>query len=232
MNFKIITIFPDFFTTPFKYGIIGRAIKNGTISADIYNLRDYAEDAHRSVDDRPYGGGAGMVMMVGPIWKAVKSLKGNFSRVLLLSPSGKLFNQLLAEKLSKEKELILICGRYEGVDERVAETIADMELSVGDYVLSGGEAAALIVVETIARLIPGVLGKEESLEKESFKDSLLEYPQYTRPRDFMGMKVPEVLFGGNHDKIRKWRERASLAKTKRNRPELIKERKDELNEGN
>jgi len=232
VNFKIITIFPDFFTSPLRYGVLARAIKEGIIKVEIYNLRDYTRDLHRSVDDKPYGGGAGMVMMVEPIWKAVNSVRTEKSRVILLSASGKLFTQDVARELAREDELILICGRYEGVDERVAESIADMELSIGNFVLSGGETAALAVIETVSRLIPGVVGKEESVENESFSDGLLEHPQYTRPREFMGMKVPDVLFSGNHGKIEEWKKRAALEKTMKNRPDLIKkERKDGNHQG-
>ena len=233
MRFKIITIFPDFFSSPLRYGVLARAIKNGIINVDIYNLRDYTDDVHKTVDDRPFGGGPGMVMMVEPIWRAVESLKTAESKVLLLSASGKLFDQKMAETLAREKELILICGRYEGVDERVAEHIADLEVSIGNFVLSGGEVAALVIIETIARLIPGVVGKEESVEIESFSEGLLEHPQYTRPRDFKGMRVPDVLFSGNHGKIEKWRKKAAMEKTMKNRPDLIKkERKDGSNKRN
>jgi len=233
LRFKIITIFPDFFSSPLRYGVLARAIKNGIINVDIYNLRDYTDDVHKTVDDRPFGGGPGMVMMVEPIWRAVESLKTAESKVLLLSASGKLFDQKMAETLAREKELILICGRYEGVDERVAEHIADLEVSIGNFVLSGGEVAALVIIETIARLIPGVVGKEDSLETESFSGGLLEHPQYTRPRDFKGMRVPDVLFSGNHGKIEKWRKKAAMEKTMKNRPDLIKkERKDGSNKRN
>ena len=233
MRFKIITIFPDFFSSPLRYGVLARAIKNGIINVDIYNLRDYTDDVHKTVDDRPFGGGPGMVMMVEPIWRAVESLKTAESKVLLLSASGKLFDQKMAKNLAREEELILICGRYEGVDERVAEHIADLEVSIGNFVLSGGEVAALVIIETIARLIPGVVGKEDSLETESFSGGLLEHPQYTRPRDFRGMRVPDVLFSGNHGKIKEWRKKAAMEKTMKNRPDLIKkERKDGSNKRN
>lgn len=233
MRFKIITIFPDFFSSPLRYGVLARAIKNGIINVDIYNLRDYTDDVHKTVDDRPFGGGPGMVMMVEPIWRAVESLKTAESKVLLLSASGKLFDQKMAKNLAREEELILICGRYEGVDERVAEHIADLEVSIGNFVLSGGEVAALVIIETIARLIPGVVGKEESVEIESFSEGLLEHPQYTRPRDFRGMRVPDVLFSGNHGKIKEWRKKAAMEKTMKNRPDLIKkERKDGSNKRN
>jgi len=233
LRFKIITIFPDFFSSPLRYGVLARAIKNGIINVDIYNLRDYTDDVHKTVDDRPFGGGPGMVMMVEPIWRAVESLKTAESKVLLLSASGKLFDQKMAKNLAREEELILICGRYEGVDERVAEHIADLEVSIGNFVLSGGEVAALVIIETIARLIPGVVGKEESVEIESFSEGLLEHPQYTRPRDFRGMRVPDVLFSGNHGKIKEWRKKAAMEKTMKNRPDLIKkERKDGSNKRN
>ncbi len=224
MKFSIITIFPDFFSSPLKYGVLSRAIEGGKIKVEIYNLRDFASDLHRSVDDRPFGGGAGMIMKIGPIWEALSAIKTPDSHVILLSAGGKLFSQEKARELSGQGHIVLICGRYEGVDERVAENLVDEEISVGDYVLSGGEPAALIIMDTIARLIPGVI-KEESAREESFSEGLLEYPQYTRPRNFRGMKVPEVLFSGDHGKIEEWKKRKALEKTMKNRPELIEKRR-------
>jgi len=222
LKFTILTIFPDFFTSPLKYGVVGRAIKSGLIEVEIYNLRDFTKDLHRSVDDRPFGGGAGMIMKIESIYEALTGLKKNHSYSILLSAGGKLFDQKRALELSKKKHLILICGRYEGVDERVAENLVDEELSVGNYVLSGGEPAALVILDSVSRLIPGVLGKEEALREESFSSGLLEYPQYTRPRDFKGFSVPEVLFSGDHGKIEEWRRKKALEKTLKNRPELIR----------
>ncbi len=225
MKFSIITIFPGFFSSPLKYGILSRAIEEGKIQVEIYNLRDFASDLHRSVDDRPFGGGSGMIMKIEPIWKALSAIKTSDSRAILLSAAGKLFTQEKAKELSGQKHIILICGRYEGVDERVAENLVDDEISVGDYVLSGGEPAALIVMDTVTRLVPGVI-REESTKIESFSSGLLEYPQYTRPRDFRGMVVPEVLFSGDHGKIEKWRKRKALEKTVKNRPDLVRKRRN------
>jgi len=215
MKFNIITIFPDIFDSYFNESIIKRAQENGLIKIDIHNLRDYTEDKHKTVDDKPYGGGVGMIFKVEPIWKCVEAIKesrikNQESRVILLSAKGKKFNQKMAEKFSKLDEMILICGRYEGVDERVAKHIADEEISIGDYVLTGGEIPAMIIVDAVSRLIPGVLGKEESLRQESFsKKDYLEYPQYTRPDDFMGWKVPKTLLSGHHKKIEEWKETKS-----------------------
>ncbi len=223
MRFTVLTIFPDFFTSPLKYGILSRAIESGAVEVEIFNLRDFTGDLHRSVDDRPFGGGAGMIMKIEPIHRALSGIKTPSSHTVLLSASGKLFHQKKARELSQKEHIVLICGRYEGVDERVAEHLADEEISVGDYVLSGGEPAALIVMDAVSRLIPGVVGKEESLREESFSSPhLLEYPQYTRPRNFQGLTVPEVLFSGDHGKIEEWKRKKALEKTRKNRPDLIR----------
>jgi len=227
MRIDILTIFPEYFTSPLKYGVLARAIKKGIIEINPINLRDFTHDPHHTTDDRPYGGGEGMVMKIEPIFEALSYLEkqGEKGLVILLSPSGQIFNQKIAYKLSKEKRLIFICGRYEGVDTRVSEYLTDMELSIGDYILSGGEPAALVVIDAIARLIPGVLGKIESTNEESFNidtKGLLEYPHYTRPREFMGWKVPEILLCGDHAKIARWRKYKSLEITLKKRPDLLK----------
>lgn len=217
IEFDIITIFPEIFKTYLSVGLIGKAIDKKLIKVNVHNLRDWTSDKRKTVDDRPFGGGFGMVMKIEPIYKAVtwikKHSKTKKAKVVLFSPRGKKFDQKLASRLAKEKKLILICGRYEGVDERVAKYIADIELSIGDYVLMGGELPAMVVLETIARLIPGVLGKKELLKERVTKDKgFIEYPQYTRPEIFepeKGVKwrVPKVLLSGNHKKIKEWREK-------------------------
>lgn len=219
LEIDILTIFPEFFSSPLNVSIIKKAIDNKLLSISLHNIRSYAVDKHGRIDDFPYGGGPGMVLKPEPIFKAVESLpKG---KVILLSPQGELLKQSLVIELAKSKQLILICGRYEGVDERVNENIVDIELSIGDYILNGGEVAALVLIETIARLIPGVLGNEESLNNESFSKGILGYPQYTRPADFKGLKVPSVLLSGNHQEIKLWREKKALEKTYKNRKDLI-----------
>ena len=232
MRFHLLTIFPDFFTGPFSHGVVARARDAGKLEVLIHDLRHWTHDRHRTVDDRCFGGGAGMLMKPAPIFEAVESIfaptreerlsKGQ--RVVLLTPQGPLFTQATARRYAAEcPELLLICGRYEGVDERVAEHLADEELSIGDYVLSGGELAAAMVMDATARLLPGVLGNDESAVDESFEQSgLLDYPQWTRPAEFREWGVPEVLQGGNHADIRKWRAAAARAKTLRNRPDLLK----------
>lgn len=211
MNFHIITIFPDIFRSYFGESIIKRAQKDGLIDIKIHNLRDYTKDKHKKVDDTPYGGGAGMVMQVQPIFDCVNSIKSKKSRVILFSAKGKKYTQRDAERLAKYENLIFICGRYEGVDERVAKYVADEEISIGDYVLTGGEIPAMILVDSISRLIPRVLGNPESLEEESFNNEKVEYAQYTKPEDFNGWDVPKVLLSGNHEKIREWREKHKLS---------------------
>lgn len=207
MKFHIITIFPEIFRSYFNESIIKRAQKNNLIDIRIYNLRDWTKDKHKKVDDTPYGGGAGMVMQIQPIYDCVKSLKAKKSRVVLFSAKGKKYTQADAKRLAKYENLILICGRYEGVDERVAKYIADEEISIGDYVLTGGEIPAMVLVDSITRLIPGVLGNPESLKEESFNTEETEYSQYTKPEDFNGWKVPKVLLSGNHQKIEEWRKK-------------------------
>ncbi len=225
MVFHILTIFPDFFDGPFRHGVLAKAAEAGLVRIQIHDLRNWTHDRHRTVDDRPFGGGEGMLLKPAPIFDAVESIwpeRSTEQRLVLLSAQGKHFDQAAARRLSSYQELFLICGRYEGVDERVAEHLADEELSVGDFVLSGGELAAAMVVDCVARLLPGVLGNQDSAIQESFGETgLLDCPQYTRPADFRGWKVPEVLLNGNHEEIRRWRQDAARAKTARNRPDLL-----------
>lgn len=225
MKFHILTIFPDFFEGPFRNGVVPRAGEAGILEIRVHDLRDWTTDRHRTVDDRPFGGGEGMLLKAEPIFKAVGSIfpvRDEGQRIVLVSASGKRFDQAAARRLSGFRELLLVCGRYEGVDERVAEHIVDEELSVGDFVLSGGELAAAMIVDCVARLLPGVLGHPDSSIRESFsEDGLLDCPQYTRPAEYRGWAVPEVLLGGNHEEIRKWREQAAREKTARNRPDLL-----------
>jgi tRNA (guanine37-N1)-methyltransferase len=220
IRIDIITIFPEIFKDPLNISIIKRAREKGIVEINIYNLRDYTDDKHRSVDDYPYGGGAGMVMKPEPIFKCVRALKRDNSEVILLTPQGEVYNQKIAEELSKKEHLIFICGRYEGIDERV-RSIVTREISIGDYILSGGEIPALVVIDSVVRLLPGVVGDPESLKEESFQNGLLEYPQYTHPRVFEGMEVPEVLLSGNHEKIRRWRRKEALKRTLLRRPDLL-----------
>ena len=230
MLFDIVTIFPHFFDSSLKDGVVRRAIEADILKVRTVNLRDFTTDRHRTTDDRPFGGGEGMVMKPEPIYKALDVLKKKppEARVILLSPKGKLLDQALVGELAQLQRLILICGRYEGVDERIREHCVDIELSVGNYILSGGEIAALVVIEAVSRLIPGVLGCGSSAEKDSFSDGLLEFPQYTRPRVFNDLEVPEVLLSGDHAKIAKWRREQSLGLTYEQRPELLhKARLDE-----
>ena len=262
MRFEIVTIFPDFFRGPLDYGIVRRAREAKLIEIAIHDLRDFTHDRHRTVDDRPFGGGEGMVLKPEPIFECLESLgvapreeriiEGAGESVVLLSPQGEMFTQALAQRLMQRERIVLICGRYEGVDERVSEHLADREISVGDFVLSGGELGAAIIIDTMTRLVPGALGNAASSQQESFthpiapnegttgtpggtrelkageppsstcgSGGLLDYPHYTRPADFRGMPVPEVLVNGNHDEIRKWRRRNALRKTLRNRPDLL-----------
>lgn len=225
MKFHLLTIFPEFFDGPFRHGVVARAAEYGALELRIHDLRNWTHDAHRTVDDRPFGGGEGMVMKCEPIFEAVESIwpdRGPKRKVILLSAQGRRFTQAVARELAQCDELLLICGRYEGVDERVAEHLADEELSIGDYVLSGGELAAAVVVDAVARLLPGVVGNEDSTVNESFEESgMLDYPHWTRPAEFRGWKAPDVLLGGNHAEIRKWRKQAALEKTRRLRPDLL-----------
>jgi tRNA (guanine37-N1)-methyltransferase len=249
MQFDIVTVFPQFFDGPFRFGVLSRAIQAGLLRIDIHNLRDFTSDRHQTVDDRPFGGGEGMVLKAGPIFRAVDSLSvaaklgrdTRHERVILLSAQGKPFTQSVAREFSQLDRIVLLCGRYEGVDERVNDLVADTELSVGDFVLSGGELAAAIVVDAVSRLFPGVLGNNDSSRYESFSASalphekevstaprstcdsggLLDYPHYTRPVEFEGIAVPPVLCAGNHEDIRRWRRAQSLKKTLENRPDLL-----------
>ena len=227
----IITIFPEFFREAFDYGIIRRARAAGLVETKAHDLRRWTADKHHVVDDRPFGGGEGMVLKPEPIFAAVRELtgcssRGEFSsqtRVVLLSPQGRVFTQEVAQDLSQNtSQIVLICGRYEGVDERVGEALATDEISIGDYVLSGGEPAAVVVIDAVVRLLPGALGNETSATNESFSERRLGHPQYTRPTEFSGMSVPDVLLTGNHGEIARWRREAALRKTERNRPDLLK----------
>ena len=245
MKFEVITIFPDFFRGPFDFGIIRRAKEAGLVEINIHDLRAFTKDKHRTVDDRPFGGGEGMVLKPEPIFECIETFCSadalvrdkRRESVILLSAAGQTFNQRIASELAQLDRITIICGRYEGVDERVAEHIADREISIGDFVLSGGELAAALIVDTVTRLLPGALGNEASSKQESFthgehvveglpnstcgSGGLLDYPHYTRPAEFRGMPVPEPLMNGNHDEIRRWRRKEALKKTLRNRPELL-----------
>lgn len=223
MKIDILTLFPKMFQGPFEESIIKRAQDKGLAKIEIHNLRKWARDKHKTVDDRPFGGGTGMILMVEPIDSALKELRKKDSKVILLTPQGKVFNQKIARKFSKEKHLILICGHYEGVDERVREHLVNEEVSIGDYVLTGGELPAMVVTEAVIRLIPGVLEKPEAIKNESFQSPIiLEYPQYTRPANFKGWKVPEILLSGNHKKIAQWRKKKAQERTRKRRPDLLK----------
>jgi tRNA (guanine37-N1)-methyltransferase len=225
MRFDIITIFPEIFGSVFSGGIINKALEKGLIEVHVHDLRAFTLDKHKQVDDRPYGGGQGMVLKPEPIFVAVEKIRQNEETpVYLLSPQGRKLDFRFAEELAQRKQVILICGRYEGVDERVIQHLVTGEICIGDYILTGGEPAAFVVVDAVSRFVPRVVGKEGSVKDDSFFDGLLEHPQYTRPRDFRGMKVPEVLFSGDHKKIESWRRRRSLEKTWRVRPDLLRDR--------
>jgi tRNA (guanine37-N1)-methyltransferase len=253
MKIDILTIFPDFFRGPLDYGIVRRAREAGLVAIEVHDLRAFAHDRHRTVDDRPFGGGEGMVLKPEPIFECIEGLNiqsrterlvsgskpGSRQSVILLSAQGSRFDQSVAEELATLERIVLICGRYEGVDERVGQHLADRELSIGDYVLSGGELGAAVILDTVTRLIPGAVGNEASTRQESFSAAatveagganstcssggLLDYPHYTRPADFRGLQVPEVLVSGNHEEIRRWRRRTALEKTLRNRPDLLED---------
>ena len=227
MRFDILTLFPGLFSPLLEEGVLGRAIKRGLIDVRLTNIRSFAHGTHRVTDDRPYGGGSGMVMKPGPIIRALESVEitGSRSLVILLTPQGRTFEQSRAWELSRRDRIILICGRYEGVDERIRTGYIDMELSIGDYILSGGELGAMVVVDAVSRLIPGVLGGERSTVEDSFEEGLLEYPHYTRPRVFNGEAVPPVLLSGDHERIRLWRRAKSLKRTLERRPDLLKKMK-------
>jgi tRNA (guanine37-N1)-methyltransferase len=223
MTFTVITIFPEMFSALLSGGILKRAVEGGVVSIEPIDIRDFAKDAHRTVDDRPYGGGSGMVMKPEPMAEAIREAKKRHpgAKAILLTPQGRRFNQMVAREIAGHPGVILVCGRYEGVDERVREHLVDDEVSIGDYVLSGGELAAMVVIDTVSRLIPGTLGSEDSVREDSFSDGLLEYPQYTRPRSFEGADVPDVLLSGNHGAVQDWRRRASLVRTALKRPDLL-----------
>lgn len=224
MRFDIITIFPEIFHGALESGILRRAIQAGLVDIGIVNLRDFATDKHRSVDDRPYGGGEGMVFMPGPLFAAVEHCRGGIatpeSRVVLMTPQGKTWSQTLAESFSRLAHVVIICGRYEGVDQRVIDSLVEEEVSIGDYVLTGGEIPALAVMDSVVRLLPGALGNSDSAVNESFSSGSLDYPQYTRPAEFRGMTVPGILLSGDHARIREWRRRQAEARTGSRRPDL------------
>ena len=227
MIFDVITIFPEFFHGPFNFGVIRRGREEGLVEIRVHDLRDFTSDRHRTVDDRPFGGGEGMVFKPEPIFKAVEAVRQTEqAEVVVLSAAGKRFTQAEALRLSKASQVVVICGRYEGIDERIIEHLATAEISVGDFILSGGEIAAVVVVDAVTRYVPGVVGKEESILRESFSDpaaetQLVEHPHYTRPVEFRGWQVPEVLISGDHKAVREWRLQAALKKTEKNRPDLL-----------
>ena len=222
MKIDVLTLFPAMFAGPLDESIIMRARKKGLLDLQIHQLRDWTHDRHKTVDDKPFGGGPGMLMKVEPLFEAVESLQRAETKVILLSPSGRKFDQSIARELAQENDLLLVTGHYEGFDERVREGLADDVLSIGDYVLTNGALPAMVVIDAVARLLPGVLGDDASSSDESFSQALLEYPQYTRPADFRGMKVPEVLMNGNHAEIEKWRREQAKLRTKEQRPDLLK----------
>lgn len=222
MRFDFLTLFPDFIESPLRQGVVGRAFERGLLEYHTHQIRDFAKDRYGSVDDMPYGGGSGMIMSAEPLADCLESVpRLNHSLVILTTPSGRPFNQKLARELCDYKQLILISGRYEGVDERFIESKVDCEISLGDFILSGGEICALAIADAVARLVPGVLGNEESLKEESFEGGSLEYPHYTRPAEWRGLSVPPVLLSGNHAEIEKWRQKASFERTKNRRPDLL-----------
>ena len=226
MNFHVLTLFPDMIQDGVNTSITGRAINNGLMSLNTVNIRDYAGNKYGQVDDYPYGGGAGMVMQPGPIYRSYESVVekiGYKPRVIYLTPQGKVFNQSMAEDFSKEEDLVFLCGHYEGIDERVLEMIVTDHVSIGDYVLTGGELPSMVMIDAISRLVPGVLNNNVSAEFETFNDNLLEYPQYTRPEEFMGEKVPSILLSGNHRKVDQWRREQSILRTIERRPDLMEE---------
>lgn len=233
MKISVLTLFPEMFASPLKSSLIGKAIEREILQIEVINLRDYALDKHKQVDDYPFGGGAGMVIKADVTLRALGDLQWTNpeARTILMSPAGKILNQEMARELAGEKDLLLLCGHYEGVDERVLTRVDD-QVSIGDYILTGGEMAALVLIEVVARLIPGVLGSEKSIDDESFNNGLLEYPQYTRPRQVRELEVPAVLLSGNHEEIRRWRKKESIRKTLLVRPDLLmKKRLDEEERG-
>ncbi len=225
MRFDIITIFPEIFRGVFEFGIIRRAVEANLLELHIHDLRDFTADRHHMVDDRPFGGGAGMVMKPEPLFRAVETLTHNAGQmpVVLLSPQGRRFTQETAKEFAEMERLLLICGRYEGIDERVVENLVTDEISIGDYVLSGGEIPAMVIVDAVTRLLPGALGCEDSAAQDSFSNGLLDCPHYTRPAEYRGLKVPDVLLGGHHAEIDKWRREKAMEKTRKSRPDLLDE---------
>jgi len=226
MRIDVLTLFPEMFESPLSHSILKRAVEKGLVEICLTNIRDFSTDSYRKVDDKPYGGGAGMVMMAAPVFDCfehVEKLASQKGRVILLTPQGQKFDQAKAVELSKEDRLILISGRYEGFDERIRVGLGAEQVSIGDFVLSGGEFAAMVVIDGVVRLLEGVLGDDDSAKDDSFSDGLLEYPQYTRPEEFRGMKVPEILLSGNHARIAKWRSEQALERTKKWRPDLLEE---------
>lgn len=221
MKIDVLTLFPGMFAGPLDESIIARARRAGLLQLGIHNLRDYAHDRHKTVDDRPFGGGPGMLLKPEPLFEAVEKLAGEKTRVILLSPSGRAFNQAIARQLAQLDDLLLVTGHYEGFDERVRECLADDEISIGDYVLTNGALPAMVVIDAVTRLLPGVLGDDQSAHEESFSHGSLEYPQYTRPAEFSGMKVPDVLLSGNHAEIARWRAEQSRQRTEARRPDLL-----------
>jgi len=222
MKIDVLTLFPAMFAGPLDESIVKRARKAGLLDLNIHDLRQWTHDRHKTVDDRPFGGGPGMLMKPEPLFEAVESLKRAETKVILLSPSGRKFSQQIARELAEQKDLLLVTGHYEGFDERIRESLADDELSIGDYVLTNGALPAMVVIDAVTRLLPGVLGDDDSSRDESFSHGLLEYPQYTRPAEFRGMKVPDVLVSGNHAEIEKWRREQAKLRTKEKRPDLLK----------
>ena len=221
MKIDVLTLFPGMFPGPLDESIIKRACESGRLQLGIHDLRDYTHDRHRTVDDRPFGGGPGMLMKPEPLFEAVEALRGEKTRVILTSPAGRLFRQQIARELAAEEHLLLVCGSYEGFDERVRQGLADDELSIGDYVLTNGALPAMVIIDSVTRLLPGVLGDDESSQDESFSGGLLEYPQYTRPAEFRGMTVPEVLLSGDHAAIEKWRREQAEVQTRQRRSDLL-----------
>ena len=221
MKIDVLTLFPGMFAGPLDESIVQRARRAGLLELTIHNLRDYAHDRHKTVDDRPFGGGPGMLLKPEPIFEAVEKLAREKTRVILLSPAGRTFNQAIARELAQMDDLLLVSGHYEGFDERVRERVAHDELSIGDYVLTNGALPAMVIIDALTRLLPGALGDEQSAHEDSFSHGLLEYPQYTRPAEFRGMKVPEILLSGNHAQIAKWRAEQAQARTKQRRPDLL-----------
>jgi tRNA (guanine37-N1)-methyltransferase len=221
MKIGVLTLFPAMFAGPLDESIVKRARETGLVDLKIHNLRDWTHDRHKTVDDRPFGGGPGMLLKPEPLFEAIESLKRDKTRVILLSPAGRQFNQAIARELAEQPDLLLVTGHYEGFDERVREKLADDELSIGDYVLTNGALPAMVVIDAVVRLLPGALGDDASSHDESFSHGLLEYPQYTRPAEFRGMKVPDILVSGHHAEIEKWRREQAKARTKKRRPDLM-----------